>query len=125
MTPLSDLERLAKQATPGRWYAVNLQTHLGMENEHIADWAVTDERNRIVQMICPPRPANAAFIAACDPQTVLALIEVARSAVDAIERAAQESDYCYACDRHPSQYQGVHAMTCLVTALDALTRSAT
>lgn len=79
-TSLSDLEAKAKGATPGRWYAVNLQTHLGAENEHIAEWAVCDERNRVVQLICPPRPANASYIASASPDVILKLIAVARAA---------------------------------------------
>lgn len=45
------------------------------------------------------------------------LVEVARAARvmrDALERAADDGDYCYACDRHPSSG---HATDCPVERL--------
>jgi len=88
MTKLDDLEQLANAATRGPYEAVNLSPELGPENEHIAAWAVCElggARARIAEMFRPPRPANAAFIAACDPQTVLKLVAVARAAGGVID----------------------------------------
>lgn len=86
MTDLSALERLARSATPGRYEAVNLQTHLGKENEHIAEWVVTDARNVVAHMTCPPRPDNARFIAAASPDVVLELIARIRELEAQVDR---------------------------------------
>lgn len=76
-TDTKKLRDLANAATPGEWLARNRQTHLGVSNEEVADWIVETvaDREPIAQPYSPNKVANAAFIAAANPQTVIALLD--------------------------------------------------
>lgn len=105
---LDDLERLAKQATPGPWLRHG-------PTEHHWDWAKVWTANSILLEVNvhayadvdafrkahefgtpeykrgPEQPAaNADFVAACDPQTILSLIARVRAAE--AERDAARAD---------------------------------
>ncbi|WP_437582708.1 ead/Ea22-like family protein [Paramicrobacterium sp. CJ85] len=71
---LAELERLAKAATPGPWSWCAKQTADG------DSWAVLDSHDHALAMNTDGWVLDAEFIAATDPQTVLALIERAESA---------------------------------------------
>ena len=66
----TDLEALAKAATPGPWEAVEGATSDG--------WWV--ERPHISTIVSDPTGPDAQFIAAANPQTILDLIAAARTA---------------------------------------------
>jgi hypothetical protein len=60
---VSDLRRFAEQATPGPWEAAGL-------NE-ADDTVITADDDPV----CHAHPDDTRFIAACDPQTVLAILD--------------------------------------------------
>jgi hypothetical protein len=64
---MSDLEKLARAATPGPWYTVDM-TGNGFETVVTAD----DDP------VCHAHVDDAAFIAACSPDTVLSLVSALR-----------------------------------------------
>lgn len=100
MTPLPELERLAREATPGPWqsrkaahpvdgeYDYAIGAHLDGRMQVIAEcFGRTDWHSQ------PPAGANAAYIAAMSPDQCLALIERVKKAEEAMrERAAQWHD---------------------------------
>jgi hypothetical protein len=71
---LKRLRELAEAATPGPWMAINHQKHLGDHNVEQAWWSVDSKGGRIAD-IERHKAANAAFIAAANPQTVIALLD--------------------------------------------------
>ena len=109
-TLLSDLEGKARAATKGPWhqpwpdqppydvnvYTVTPQSHLGITN----------------------KPEDAAHIAAFDPDTCLALIEVARAAGKAREQLLK-ADVRRGGNEHAG-YRGMEAETLLAAALARL-----
>lgn len=89
MTPdnLEDLRKLAEAATPGPWCVEDpLDETLSIveagkqtyEWRFIANCSIPDEDDH--DFTFREVKANAAFIAACDPSTILALIERVRAA---------------------------------------------
>jgi hypothetical protein len=79
---LDELERLARAATPGPWQA--------------AGYSVTHEYkpgvSEAVAVSHIARPHDAAFIAAANPETVLALIRIAKAASEACSRLEDPVD---------------------------------
>lgn len=77
---LSDLERLAREATPGPWK--HYPWSIGGEGVDIPP-RVDLASGRTVSFVGPvsARNEDAAFIAALDPDTVLALLRVVQAAV--------------------------------------------
>jgi hypothetical protein len=81
MIRLDDLEAKARAATQGGWVHVNHGDYIELdpEDEHSPDGPIgmgTQDKNRT---------NNASFIASANPETVLALIKVARAAKDMIK----------------------------------------
>ncbi len=77
----SALRALAQKATPGPWFsdatdAVEAVPHFEIDG---IPWELGLTR------------PNAAFIAACDPQTILALLDAVEAATDLITNAADSS----------------------------------
>jgi hypothetical protein len=82
VTSLSDLEDLAKAATPGPW-RIDGRHDYGDGSPYGIDCIENESGERIVIADCgvyPPHGATAEFIAALSPDVVLKLIEVARAA---------------------------------------------
>lgn len=81
MIDLDALKQLAETATPGPWEVLNQKTKFfidspktkGTPNGRIADvqWFTYESAGPLKE----ESKANAHYIAACDPQTILALIE--------------------------------------------------
>lgn len=88
LTPsrIAELRKLAEKATKGPWYVARG----GLRKEradHDTVYACNDDLNYVAEckdFLCfhePPRNSeNAAFIAALDPQTVIALLDVVEAA---------------------------------------------
>jgi hypothetical protein len=70
MTSLSDLLAKARAATPGPWTSVWEEP---ATNAHGGGQRHVDGANGCIT--CDPTKADAAFIAACDPQTIIELVE--------------------------------------------------
>ena len=102
MTPLSELEALARAATPGPWEV--FEQPVADKHEAIDELVVlvggTNEFSNVLPMLVAPNnlcPAitgcgkdgipNAAFISAANPATILAMIELIRLQHEAIKRA--------------------------------------
>ena len=79
MTALTELEQLAKAATPGPWRQ--------SEHEHLKDCIMTHGSNPVIY--CDEVPImelkDAAFIAAANPQVILRLIELVREMAGALD----------------------------------------
>lgn len=72
-TDLSRLEELARKATEGPWEQHPLRT-MSVQQPVFSCWI-------------PAEAADAAYIAACDPQTILALIDRLRAAEERVAKA--------------------------------------
>ena len=78
---LTDLERLARAATPGPWVASDPE-----DSDGKFAWVDNDKRDfgsmcTVYATSCPESPlANAAYIAALSPERVLAMIAVIEAA---------------------------------------------
>ncbi len=68
MTAQSALRALAQQATPGPWHAEG--GSVAVEDEYVVEVVADIHTDRRW-----PTEEDAAFIAACDPQTILALLD--------------------------------------------------
>lgn len=85
---LSDLERLAREATPGPWewsdgFLWNGTTDKGvLAHGEVVEWPVSQE--------------SAAYIAAVSPERILALVAVARAAILTHTKFRDECD-CELC----------------------------
>ncbi len=84
MTDLVALRALAEQATPTNWHVIGT----GVSSDHGAGWVdwICEETNQ--------GPQDAAFIAACDPGTVLSLVAALEAALvvdDAAEITADDA----------------------------------
>ena len=91
MTNPDELERLARAATPGPWWTRN-PTHIVVmaADQHITPTGVIlNLRTEIVRTVSGTsngsRAANAAFIAAANPATILALLSANREMGEALE----------------------------------------
>jgi hypothetical protein len=76
---MSDLRRLAEQATPGPW------TARGEAPRDVLTVWEEGERGRLI--VCEHAGPDAEFIAACDPQTIIALLDERDRLKGAIEYA--------------------------------------
>lgn len=108
--PLLDrLERLAKEATPGPWYPGNA----GCRSDALA---VTSATHNICGMFDGGHAmspydtirANRDHIAACDPETILALVRVAR--------AVGGLSHCLECGAYMTTGWGNHPTACSLGA---------
>lgn len=108
MTEEDRLLELAEKATPGRWVATDNADVVGF----LGSGAVIDiaHVNPFEEMLHAQAYANAAFIAACSPETIKALVEGKRAAEArvaeleaAILRAYDKADLF--CDLH---YEEAH-----------------
>ena len=97
---LSELEKLAKAATPGPWY--HCQPFERVEKQRTIHGTVPAQRVDFVSTCKEPvhkeivlpmegresyiKSDNMAFIAAANPQTILAMIELLREMGEALER---------------------------------------
>ena len=86
---LDELERLAKEATPGPWISC---LYRGRPKMHLV--LSGDENTGIWVAQCRHLPShderNATFIAAMDPTTVGQLLRVVRAAVDVVATSARD-----------------------------------
>jgi len=88
---LTDLERLARAATPGPWVASDPE-----DSDGKFAWVDNDKRDfgsmcTVYATSCPESPlANAAYIAALSPERVLALLAVVKAAEAMRERCRYE-----------------------------------
>lgn len=71
--PLAKLKELAEKATPGPWKAIPTYDENKFLNVSVV--SPRGDADLGTWMVCAAREANAAFIAAVNPQTVLALVE--------------------------------------------------
>ena len=96
MTDLSELEKLARAATPGPWT-------FGFDDLEDGVFASAEEMGNIVCLTPMPKalrsceawPANAAYIAAANPATILALIaerDALRAGLEPFALAADNMD---------------------------------
>lgn len=91
------LEALARAATPGQWGVEDPMDHcltiVSNPSEPVYDWkwvATCDWPDEDDHLITSREvKANAAFIAAANPETILALISTLRSQAEALERAVE------------------------------------
>ena len=76
---INELEKLAKAATPGPWRQ--------SEHEHLKDCIMTHGSNPVIYCDEVPIMAleDAAYVAAANPQTILAMIELMREMFDALD----------------------------------------
>jgi len=82
MTPAdrARLRALAQKATPGPWtWEEGLASEIGLPPESY-DANILSPTERVATSDGPKWKPNAAFIAACDPATVLALLDIADAA---------------------------------------------
>lgn len=93
-----ELAELAKKATPGPWdfrqarFPVDGETDCGILAGAAGGGAIAECFGRVKDTVRVNAVANAAFIAACDPQTILALCAALTSIrEEALEEAA---DFC-------------------------------
>lgn len=112
MKDLDELERLAKAATPGPW-AVRKHTALihsdtGLSFDIVELGPTGDETS-----------PNLAFIAACSPDVVLALVRAVRAAAV----AAAFAEMCDPDDEHSCPRDSCKSMLALKEALAALEKS--
>lgn len=75
---MSDLRALAAKATPGPWSIVGSNIWADNANEG------PDPAQIVASALGRPHEDNAAYIAACDPQTILALLDRAERAEAAL-----------------------------------------
>ena len=75
---ITELEKLAKAATPGPWRQ--------SEHEHLKDCIMTHGSNPVIYCDEVPIMAleDAAYVAAANPQTILAMIELMREMGEAL-----------------------------------------
>lgn len=82
MTPIDELESAARAATPGRWEREDSPYAVEWERED-SPYSVVVRHESWDQVIATtPRQCNRDYIAAANPQTVLALVRIARAAVE-------------------------------------------
>lgn len=100
LTPeeLDRLESLADKATPGgRITRINRDPEIGRKEIVLkrAFWELGDSNEKGLGMIFGPDGNDAAFIAACDPDTIRRLIALARRGLE--KHTCQMSHPCRAC----------------------------
>jgi hypothetical protein len=78
---LSELELVARAATPGPWVTPAHQLSIHEQKEPCTAVAFVMTKSGC----CENHAANAAYIAAANPETILKLIAVARAAKDAYD----------------------------------------
>lgn len=115
MTDLSELEKLARAATPGPWVAENYVDEVGLSviASDEADYISNPSRGQVchVSVIAGATgddrdgaKTNAAYIAAANPETILALIaerDALRAGLEEIEAERDEAlDWAATVDRH-------------------------
>lgn len=94
---MNELERLAKAATPGPWEWDSptdvLDDDLGRFNSPAGEICSFGVAGPSYDCVCgsPPADADAAFIVAANPQAVLALIQMVRSAYSRALRDVREA----------------------------------
>ena len=109
---LSDLERLAREATPGPWKVIDAAV-ADRENYIWSIAAYREEIDRHATVLCSVKTdesgdshcvtiarRDAEFIAACDPDTVLALLRVVRAAAAVNESRCAPPCPAYLGDPH-------------------------
>src|ERR1051325_8094509 len=113
---LDDLEQLANAATRDEWAKVEQAG-----GDVRVSFGIYGTTGIIMR-------ENAAFIAACDPQTVLKLVKVARAAAE-VRRTdhhldddpdPSKSEYENECDQRARECTHERAFVAMVAALDAL-----
>ena len=74
MTDLEALAKLASEATPGPWKSI-LPGDLSWKDRRSYRCVAFSRKRDELYTTTPLRPLDAAYIAAADPQTILALVE--------------------------------------------------
>lgn len=87
MSDLDELERLARAATPGPWKNYSINPKVTPEHAIYSEWLEGIPEAQSSEIATLLTPKNAEFIAAANPEAVLALVARVREAEAVIAEA--------------------------------------